>query len=96
MNERAVMLLFAAGRLRAAGSSFLSAGYPDNFGVLDPAGIDDHVVRREPVDDPIRAVEEGVAVVDGRRRLCDLDTSQQEMARRAETCQRPDSPLSII
>src|SRR5215468_5804310 len=39
----------------------------DNFGVLDPAGIDDHIIRREPVDDPVRTVEEGVAVVDGRR-----------------------------
>jgi len=39
----------------------------DHFGVFDPAGIHDHVVGREPVDDPIRAVEEGVAVVNGRR-----------------------------
>ena len=39
----------------------------DNFDALDPAGIDDHVVRREPIDDPIRAVEKSAAVIDGRR-----------------------------
>ena len=39
----------------------------NNFGVLGPAGIDDHGIHREPVDHPVRTVEEGVAVVNGRR-----------------------------
>jgi len=54
-------ILLAAGRSRAAGSSFLCAGYPITS-VYSTQLASTTTLGREPVDDPICAVEEGVAV----------------------------------